>query len=195
MELSREIDVLVKDIWEKQMKEDYDKCVFWEESVLKSAFYHHLRQGIRDKALKDDLVLYPEMRVISKGKPLRIDLAVVEIPECGIRTSRQCETKWKKDGSCITKLIAVFEFKHWEQKYPKPLHTALRKFTKSLQDQQVYYCYDKSRRPLTADLLYFCIILDKWPTREQIIEKPISSTNLRILIGGSFREKIEFKYL
>ena len=46
MELHQEIDRLVKNVWEDQMKKDYDNCVFWEESVLKSAFYHHLRERI-----------------------------------------------------------------------------------------------------------------------------------------------------
>jgi hypothetical protein len=115
----REIDGRVKKIWEKQIKEDYDKCRVWEERVLQSAFYHYLREGMKNKKTLKDLVLYPEMRVKSqKGENLRIDLAVVEM-ECNdkIRTSEECERKWKDVGSCITRLVAAFEFKHWDREY------------------------------------------------------------------------------
>jgi hypothetical protein len=202
MELHQKIDRLVKDIWKKQMKKDYNDCIFWEESVLKSAFYHHLRERIsKDKTLKN-LVLYPEMRVRSpKEERLRIDLAVVEIPECGIETCGDCDRRWKEHGSCIKRLIAVFEFKHWDRIYGRPLEKAVKKLGKHFKEEGVYYFDDnsKSRKLLTAEFLYFGIVLDNktigFPEREKTIGKPDSLKNLQLLIGGCVRGKLEFKCL
>lgn len=201
MGLHRDIDRIVKDVWQHQMKKDYDDCFFWEESVLKSAFYHHLRERIRkDKTLKN-LVLYPEMRVRSpKGEPLRIDLAVVEIPECD-KTWEDCERKWKEYDSCIKRLIAVFEFKHWDRIYGRPLEIAVKKLRNHFQGEGVYYFDDnsKNRRLLTTALLYFGIVLDNnrstFPEREEIIGKSNFSEAIQLLIGANVREEVNFKCL
>ena len=200
--LRQKIDRLVRDIWKDEMKKDYEDCFFWEESVLKNAFYHHLRNGIkRDKTL-NDLVLYPEMRVKSpEGEKLRIDIAIVEVPECGVKTWEECNEHWEKQGSCISNLLAAFEFKHWDRIYPRPLELALNKFQKHFEKEGVYYADDKVKKGklLFADILYFGAVLDdkrdRLPTREEFIRKLNSPMSLQLLIGSNVQEKIRFECL
>jgi hypothetical protein len=192
---AREIEGLVRRIWKTQIKKDYNKCRVWEERVLQSAFYHYLREGMKNKKTLKDLVLYPEMRVRSlKDENLRIDLAIVET-KCDIETSKQCEEKWKNTGSCITRLVAAFEFKHWDREYPEAVQTELRKIKKYFRG--VYYADDNSRRSLEAELTYLGIILEKgpMPAREDVIRERDVFRNLRLLLAVDLGKKSEFRYM
>lgn len=193
----------VKAIWENEIKSDYDQCLFWEESVLQSAFYYHLRNRISRKSKNEfkNVVLYPELRVRfqglrSKEEDLRIDIAVLELKECDIKKSEDCDRRWAEEGSCIKGLIALFEFKHLE--FPMSFKTVVERLRK-FEREGIYYLYDKSQTLLKAESFYLGVVLDKkipnLPKREEIIGDPDSFKNLHLLIGGNVGERSEFKCL
>ena len=198
---AREIDELVKKIWETQIKKDYNDCLIFEESALRGAFYHRLRVGMK-KTLKD-LVVYPEMRVRSpKGENLRIDLAVVEMgKKCDAKTSAgECERNWELNGSCITKLVAAFEFKHWER-FKRAQGYDVWKDLKKIKkySEGIYYHDDTSKKPkrLKAERTYLGILLDKdrTQTREAILGKRGERNDVRLLLGVDLGKKSEFRYM
>jgi hypothetical protein len=206
---AQEIDGLVKKIWETQIKKDYDKCLVWEESMLRSAFYYHMRERMKNRKTLKDLVLYPEMRVRSQeGENLRIDLAVVKM-ECDdkkIKTSQDCEKKWKNSGSCITRLLAAFEFKHWDREYPKAVQTELGKIKKYYRG--VYYADVNSERSMISlepELTYLGVMLDKGHTaildkdrttrRKTILGKRGEHSDVRLLLGVDLGKNSEFRHI
>ncbi len=145
-----EIDSLVKHIWLKVVKEEYEEGRILEESSLHATVYFHLRGLIeRRKGNEGKLFLYSEMpfstTIRSKGERYpRVDLAIVNLNE---------------DKGIPIELLAALELKHYETHLnsigiEKDLDhlNAIRK--------GIYYPYSKYPTKLKTDRAYFLYLVD-----------------------------------
>jgi len=145
-----EIDSLLRHIWLKVVKKEYDNGRILEESNLHSTVYFHLRkliEGSKNKKTKpfvySEMPFSTKMRGEGKKNP-RVDLAVVMLDD-------------KKETPID--LLAVIELKHYNY-YVNSIGInkdldhllALRK--------GVYYPYEPTRK-LKASRAYFLYLVDK----------------------------------
>ena len=75
----REIDSVIKLVWEKDIKKDHRKNYLLREDTLKASIYFHLRRRLKKLLKENSLRIYTEF-YLSKIK-LRPDIVIAEIDE------------------------------------------------------------------------------------------------------------------
>jgi hypothetical protein len=145
-----EIDSLLRHIWLKVVRKEYEQSRILEESNLHSTVYFHLRKLVESsKAKKTRPFIYSEMpfsttmRGEGKKNP-RVDLAVVILNE---------------EKEAPIDLLAVMELKHYD------FHANSIGINKDLDHLEalrkgIYYPY-KPTRKLRARSAYFLYLVDK----------------------------------
>lgn len=73
----RRIDQAIKNIWLKEICEDYGNGKLLREASLQSSLYHHLRTHLESLLEENNLFIYPEFYI--SALKYRADLAIVEI--------------------------------------------------------------------------------------------------------------------
>ena len=146
----REIDLWMRHIWLKIVKEEYEQGRILQESNLHSTIYFHLRKLIESsEAKKTKPFIYSEMPFSTKmkgegKKNPRVDLAVVILDE---------------DKETPIDLLTVIELKHYD------IHANSIGVNKDLDHLEslrkgIYYPY-KPTRKLIASRAYFLYLVDK----------------------------------
>ncbi|MCI9444548.1 MAG: hypothetical protein HFF69_07485 [Oscillospiraceae bacterium] len=72
----RSIDQAIKQVWLKDIREDYGRGRLLREASLQSSLYHHLRSCLEDVLNDNSLFIYPEFYV--PDLRYRADLAIVK---------------------------------------------------------------------------------------------------------------------
>lgn len=98
------IDMVIKEIWLKNIKRDYINTYLLKEDTLKNSFYYHLRRKLNSKFLNDNNIrIFTEFNDNSlKGSGFRADIAIVKLGE-------PVNTYW---GDNIESIIAIIELKY-----------------------------------------------------------------------------------
>lgn len=95
------IDSVIKTVWSKDLKMDYDKKFLLKEDTLKNAFYFHLRTRLGESFLNENnLRIFTEYYIDGE----RIDLVIVEIDPV------RAEEYYL--GDCVNSILAVVEMKY-----------------------------------------------------------------------------------
>lgn len=101
-EIINQIDITIKKIWKKEIKKDYENGWLLKEDTLKNAFYFHLRKKLGKIFDENDIRIFTEFTGEKfKGSGCRPDMVIAKVDS-------------KKDvyrGICVTKCLAVIEFK------------------------------------------------------------------------------------
>lgn len=147
----KEIDSWIEHIGVKVVKKEYEQGKVFEESILHSTVYYHLRKIIDYyKRRRNRLFLYSEMPFLTtrdgegKRSP-RVDLAIVILDE---------------DDETPIDLLAVIEVKHYDA------HANSIGIEKDLDHLKalrkgIYYPYSKFPRKLFSKKAYFLYIVDE----------------------------------
>ena len=146
----KEIDSWIEHIWVKVVKKEYEQGKIFEESILHSTVYYHLRKIIDYYKRRTKLFLYSEMPFSTtrggEGKQSpRIDLAFVILDE---------------DDETPIDLLAGIEVKHYDT------HANSIGIQKDLDHLEalrkgIYYPYSKFPRKLFSKKAYFLYIVDE----------------------------------
>ncbi|MEH6993713.1 hypothetical protein V7075_13525 [Neobacillus drentensis] len=95
------VHLVIKKVWQEDIKVDYENLLLLKEDSFKNAFYYHLRRRIGDDYLKtNNLRIFTEFYI--EGE--RIDLVIAEI--------NPLMAEEEHLGYCITKIVAGIEMKH-----------------------------------------------------------------------------------
>lgn len=96
-----EIDRAIKEIWEVDIKKDYNEFYLLREDSLKCALYFHMRRRLEGLLKEHDLRIYPEYYINQGGLKYRPDIVIAKIGG---------EVKpFIKD--MVTDIVAIFELK------------------------------------------------------------------------------------
>ncbi len=77
-----EIDRTIKEIWLKNIKEDFKNNYFWHEDDIKCSFYYHLRRKLSNILKENNLRIYTEATFPEIS--YRADMVIVKIDSEGI---------------------------------------------------------------------------------------------------------------
>ena len=106
----KRIDRIIKEIWMKNIRKDYDNLHLLKEDTLKNSFYYHLRRKLGTKFLDDNSIrIFTEFNNGKlKGTGFRADVVIVEL---GKDTSGYL-------GDNIESIVAIIEFKYGDAYTP-----------------------------------------------------------------------------
>lgn len=91
-------------IWENNIKSDYDNGYLLKEDTLKNALYFHLRTRLSDLLEKHDLRIFTEYNSgIFKGTEYRPDMVIAKV-------NFDCTSEYLSD--CIEDVLCIIEIKY-----------------------------------------------------------------------------------
>jgi hypothetical protein len=96
------LDKSIKEIWLKEVKQDYDSDSLLKEDTLKNSIYHHLRNRL-DKCNLDNIKVYTEFTNSTlQNSGSRADIAVVKLKD-----------EFDEDylGDNVDEILAIIEIK------------------------------------------------------------------------------------
>lgn len=105
----KEIDDTIKDIWENDIKKDYEDGSLLMEDTLKNALYFHLRTKLGPLFDKHDIKIFTEFNSGKfKGTPYRPDMVIVQI---------DTDMPGEFLGDCVKEYICIIELKYKSDTY------------------------------------------------------------------------------
>lgn len=117
-----QIDRIIKEIWLKEIAQDYTEKYLLKEDCLKNSFYHHLRTRLSDVMEKHNIRIFTEY-YISELR-YRADIAIVQI---------DLEIKERHLADMVTDVLAIIELKY-KAGYSKGIENEIKNDVKKLQD-------------------------------------------------------------
>ena len=169
-----EIDRIIKSIWLKNIKEDFNNNYFWHEDDIKCSFYYHLRRKLSNILKENNLRIYTEATFPEIS--FKADIIIAKIDENGYF-----------DNSDI---IALFELKYKDgndQQTINYIKYDIQKFKVYLQEAGV----------CNAQFYFSVIYLGKFDYLQWIIDKRTTNNwaNGRVteLDAGYLGGKITFE--
>lgn len=99
-----QIDAMIKKIWTKEIKRDYETGWLLKEDTLKNSFYFHLRKKLGKLFDENDIRIYTEFTDEKfKGTGYRPDMVIARVD------FNKDVSYW---GDSVTECLAVIEFKY-----------------------------------------------------------------------------------
>lgn len=141
--LLSEIQRNVKEIWKKDIRNDYMNGRLLKEDTLKNSFYFHLRRRMDDMFKAANVVVFTEFRL--KGLNQIADIAIVKIDSWNPGESE------KNLEDSVIDIIAVFELKY--KSYSKQIEEAI------YHDRDKIHQYVESYKYKYPNCRYYYVIL------------------------------------
>lgn len=124
MRLLLKLDKIIKEVWNEDIKVDYNNHYLLLEDSLKCAFYYHLRNKLGDGWLKANrLRIVPEYHLCNG---YRADLAIVKLV-------KKDERNRKHLSDCVESILTIIELKHKSAQVINPFY----------EDRDKLYLYSK----------------------------------------------------